>query len=90
MTLTHTAPAAPVSTLELFLDLVFVFTITQITSLVVRPRGSVDYLWAALVLLMVWWMHSGYIWLTSNVGSDKTTHRLLMFLLWPKRCLQYA
>ncbi|GAA4014395.1 low temperature requirement protein A [Deinococcus rubellus] len=69
----------PVSTLELFLDLVFVFTVTQITSLVVHPHGAVDYLRASLVLLIVWWMYSGYIWLTNNVGTDRTAYRLLMF-----------
>ncbi|HEV8648088.1 MAG TPA: low temperature requirement protein A [Actinomycetes bacterium] len=30
-----------VSTLELFLDLVFVFTVTQLTELVSHPTGSV-------------------------------------------------
>jgi len=69
----------PVSTLELFLDLVFVFTVTQITSLVVHPHGAADYLRAALVLLIVWWMYSGYIWLTSNVGTGRAVYRLLMF-----------
>ncbi|WP_293915114.1 low temperature requirement protein A [Deinococcus sp.] len=73
------APGAPVSTLELFLDLVFVFTITQLSNLVVHPDGAATYLHAALVLLMVWWMYSGYIWLTSNVGSHRTSYRLLMF-----------
>jgi len=71
--------AGPVSTLELFLDLVFVFTVTQITSLVVHPHGAADYLRAALVLLIVWWMYSGYIWLTSNVGTGRAAYRLLMF-----------
>ena len=74
----HPSPG-PVSTLELFLDLVFVFTVTQITSLVVHPHGAADYLRAALVLLIVWWMYSGYIWLTSNVGTGSTVYRLLMF-----------
>jgi low temperature requirement protein LtrA len=71
--------SAPVSTLELFLDLVFVFTITQLTSLVARPAGVLSYLHATLALLMVWWMYSGYIWLTSNVGGERAAYRLLMF-----------
>lgn len=71
--------SAPVSTLELFLDLVFVFTVTQITSLVVQPHGAADYLRASLVLLIVWWMYSGYIWLTNNVGTSRAAYRLLMF-----------
>ncbi|AWN23315.1 low temperature requirement protein A [Deinococcus irradiatisoli] len=72
-------PAAPVSTLELFLDLVFVFTVTQITTLATHPHGPADYLHAVLILLLVWWMYSGYIWLTSNIGTDSAAHRLLMF-----------
>ncbi|GGQ92863.1 low temperature requirement protein A [Deinococcus ruber] len=75
----HAPEDAPVSTLELFLDLVFVFTITQITNLVVHPVGVADYLHALFILLMVWWMYSGYIWLTSNVSTDQTVRRLLMF-----------
>ncbi|WP_425147526.1 low temperature requirement protein A [Deinococcus sp.] len=81
--------SAPVSTLELFLDLVFVFTVTQITGLIAHPSGAAHsltapsltapYLHALLILLLVWWMYSGYIWLTSNVGTDQAAHRLLMF-----------
>lgn len=68
-----------VSTLELFLDLVFVFTVTQLTSLIVGARNGADYLKAALVFMTIWWIYSGYVWLTSNVGTERTKHRLLMF-----------
>ena len=57
----------------------FVFTVTQITNLIVHPHSAREYLHAALVLLMVWWMYSGYIWLTNNIGTDQTVYRLLMF-----------
>ena len=69
----------PVSTLELFFDLVFVFTVTQLTGLIAHPAGALAYLQASLILLMVWWMYSGYIWLTSNVGTEAALHRLLIF-----------
>ncbi|GBF05627.1 hypothetical protein DAERI_050136 [Deinococcus aerius] len=68
-----------VSTLELFLDLVFVFTVTQLTSLIAGARNGADYLGAALVFMTIWWIYSGYVWLTSNVGTERTKHRLLMF-----------
>src|SRR3954469_18866151 len=67
-----------VSTLELFFDLVFVFTVTQVAHLVERAHGAGDYLRAVLVLAVVWWMYGGYAWLTSNVGTGRTTHRLLL------------
>lgn len=70
---------ARVSTLELFLDLVFVFTVTQLTSLIVEAKEPGDYLRAALVFATIWWIYSGYAWLTSNVGTEPTRRRLLMF-----------
>jgi low temperature requirement protein LtrA len=60
-----------VSTLELFFDLVFVFTITQLTSvLVLHPtlRGLAQ---VALMLGVIWWMYAGYAWLTNAVPPDR-------------------
>jgi low temperature requirement protein LtrA len=47
---------APVTTLELFFDLVFVFTVTQLTDLVLEPHGGAGYLQAFVVLWVIWWM----------------------------------
>jgi low temperature requirement protein LtrA len=69
-----------VSTLELFFDLVFVFTITQVTHLVTDAHGATDLLRAFLVLAVTWWMYDGYAWLTNNVGTDRTAARLLLLL----------
>jgi low temperature requirement protein LtrA len=71
--------AAPrVSTLELFFDLVFVFTITQLSEtlaedLTVATLGNV-----MLILAVVWWMYSGYAWLTNAVAPNSTTRRTLL------------
>jgi low temperature requirement protein LtrA len=50
----HPTPAdastVKVTTLELFFDLVFVFTITQVTGLVVKAHSLGDYYRALLVL----------------------------------------
>src|SRR4029079_6618860 len=58
--------AMRVSTIELFFDLVFVFTITQVTHLI----GHVPRVWelghAFLVLTLIWWMFSAYAWLTNS------------------------
>ena len=72
------SPDVRVSTLELFFDLVFVFTITQLAEtlaghLTVGTLGNV-----LLILFVVWWMYSGYAWLTNAVAPDSTTRRTLL------------
>jgi low temperature requirement protein LtrA len=66
-----------VSTIELFFDLVFVFTITQVTHLVEHAHRPLDFLLALLVLMLIWWMYAGYAWLTNAVGAE-TTMRLVL------------
>ena len=71
-------PAARVSTLELFFDLVFVFTITQVAHLVAHAHGALDLTKAFLILTIAWWMYGGYAWLTNNLGTTGLTIRLLL------------
>lgn len=66
-----------VSTIELFFDLVFVFTITQVTHLVEHAHSLLDFLLALLVLMLIWWMYAGYAWLTNAVGAE-TNMRLVL------------
>ena len=68
----------PVTMLELFFDLVFVFVITQITTLITASDGWTGYGHAALVLLVTWWMYDGFAWLANNVLPTAT--RLPMLL----------
>jgi len=65
----HENPSA-VSSIELFFDLVFVFVITQVTQLVEHAHGPMDFLRALLVLVPIWWMYGGYVWLTNNVRAN--------------------
>jgi low temperature requirement protein LtrA len=65
-----------VSTLELFFDLVFVFTITQIARLISTAHSAGDVGRAALILTIGWWMYGGYAWLTNNVGTEGLLRRL--------------
>lgn len=65
-------------TIELFFDLVFVFTITQITHLVEHAHGAVDLLHALAVLMLVWWMYGGYIWLTNHAHTPRSMRLVLM------------
>ena len=63
------AEAARVSNIELFFDLVFVFTITQLTHLVDQSQGPLDLLGAFLILVLIWWMYAGYAWLINATGA---------------------
>ena len=73
-------PPARVSTLELFFDLVFVFTITQLTSML---ASDVTFAAAGRVLLifgLLWWMYGGYAWLTNTRTPSQAPERLLLLL----------
>jgi low temperature requirement protein LtrA len=65
-----------VSTLELFFDLVFVFTITQLTGVLVAG-GDIHALGHVVVLFAaIWWMYDGYAWLTNAISTDRVRYRL--------------
>jgi low temperature requirement protein LtrA len=67
-----------VSTLELFFDLVFVFTITQLTSVLSddpTPRGLLR---VVLMLGVIYYMYGGYAWMTNAVATDRAARRLLL------------
>ncbi|MGW2580332.1 low temperature requirement protein A [Streptomyces virginiae] len=69
-----------VSTLELFFDLVFVFTITQLTVLLaddLTPRGAGQ---VVLIFTVLFWMYGGYAHLTNQVPPDRTVRRVLLML----------
>jgi low temperature requirement protein LtrA len=67
-----------VSTLELFFDLVFVFTVTQLTDVLVHHLDGVGVGRIVLVLVVIWWMYGGYAWLTNAVAPSSTTRRTLL------------
>jgi low temperature requirement protein LtrA len=63
-----------VTTLELFFDLVFVFTVTQLTAVLAHD----GVLRGATTLALVFWMYGGYAWLTNAVPPSTTTRRLIL------------
>ena len=67
-----------VSTLELFFDLVFVFTITQLTAVIGEHTGAAGLARAVLMLGLIWWMYGAYAWLTNAVAPNSTPRRLLL------------
>jgi low temperature requirement protein LtrA len=70
--------AQRVTTLELFFDLVFVFTITQLTTILFRAPDARGLLQVVVMLGVIWWMYAGYAWLTNAVRADSTSRRLLL------------
>jgi low temperature requirement protein LtrA len=67
-----------VTPLELFFDLVFVFAITQVTSLLAGHPTWGGVLRGMLVLVALWWAWTGYAWLTSTMDVDEGGVRLAM------------
>ena len=91
MTLSRPGPASPesgggggplrVSTLELFFDLVFAFTLTQLTARLAGGGFSVTTIAQVLLVFgVLWWMYGGYAWLTNARSPDSTGTRLLLLL----------
>jgi low temperature requirement protein LtrA len=79
-TLTPAAPSTDVTTLELFFDLVFVFTITQLAHVVHDSHDAEGYLRAGAILVVTWWMYDGYAWLSNNVGPTDVSTRVPMLM----------
>jgi low temperature requirement protein LtrA len=67
-----------VTPLELLFDLVFVFAITQVTSLLVHDPTWHGVLRGLLVLAAIWWAWTGYAWLTSTIDVDEGGVRLVI------------
>jgi len=68
------------SYLELFFDLVFVFALTQVASLLLADPSAAGFLRAALVFGLIWWAWGGYAWMTNAIDIESTGVRLLFLL----------
>ena len=68
------------TTLELFFDLVFVFTVTQLTATLGQDHGWGGVGRVVLLLLLMWWMYGGYAWLT-NAAPPVTPVRRAFLLV---------
>ena len=67
-----------VTPLELFFDLVFVFALTQVTSMLADDPTSGGVLRGLLVVSAVWWAWTLYAWLTSTLDVDEGGVRVAM------------
>jgi low temperature requirement protein LtrA len=76
----HADPAeeGQVTTLELFFDLVFVFTLTQLTAFLAESLSWEDLFQSFLVFIVLFWMYGGYAWLTNSVPPITPSRQLLL------------
>jgi low temperature requirement protein LtrA len=59
-----------VTTFELFFDLVYVFTLTQVTAYMAHEHTAVGMLQGLLLLALVWFSWSAYAWLGNQARAD--------------------
>jgi low temperature requirement protein LtrA len=76
--LTAQASEQRVSTLELFFDLVFVFTVTQLTSVLTHALSLRSFGHVVVMLALIWWMYGGYAWLTNSISTRELRQRAIL------------
>ena len=70
-----------VTPLELFFDLVFVFAITQVTTLLSNDPTWSGLLRGLIVLAALWWAWAAYAWLTNTLNPEEGLVRIAMFVV---------
>jgi low temperature requirement protein LtrA len=68
-----------VTPLELFFDLVFVLSFTQVTASIADDPSWEGLGEGLLILAAVWWAWAAYGWLTNAIDADQNANRLAMF-----------
>ncbi len=68
-----------VAPLELFFDLVFVFAITQVTTLMSEHPTWEGLAQGMLVLAAIWWAWVAYSWMTNTLDTDEGLVRVSIF-----------
>jgi low temperature requirement protein LtrA len=68
-----------VKPLELFFDLVFVFGLTQVTTMLSGDPTWGGLLRGVLVLGAIWWAWAAYAWLTNTLNPEEGIVRIAMF-----------
>jgi low temperature requirement protein LtrA len=70
---------ARVTPIELFFDLVFVFSLTQVTALMTRNLTGQGVVRGMLVLCLLWWCWVGFAWVGNVLRADEGIGRVAMF-----------
>jgi low temperature requirement protein LtrA len=68
------------SPIELLWDLVFVFAVTQVTTLLTRHLNWAGLGRAMLILALIWWAWSAFVWAANAQESDSTSLRLALLV----------
>ncbi|MCT9090112.1 low temperature requirement protein A [Streptomyces sp. ASQP_92] len=76
----ESATGRRVSTLELFFDLVFVFTITQLTVLLTHDLSFTQAGRVLLIFAVLFWMYGAYAYLTNQVPPETNARRFSLIL----------
>ncbi|MGB3555086.1 MAG: low temperature requirement protein A [Jannaschia sp.] len=74
-------PHLKVTTVELFFDLVYVFTIIQLSHYLLEHQTWLGALEAATLFAGVWWAWNYTAWAANWIDPDKPAGRVLMFAL---------
>jgi low temperature requirement protein LtrA len=69
-----------VTPLELFFDLVFVFAITRVTTMLAQDTTWGGIGRGLLVLAALWWAWCGFAWLTNAIDAEEGSGRLVIFV----------
>jgi low temperature requirement protein LtrA len=72
------AEESRVTSLELFFDLVFVFTLTQLTALLAKSLSWESLVQSFLIFIVLFWMYGGYVWLTNSIPPVTPSRQLLL------------
>ena len=67
-----------VTNVELFFDLVFAFTLTQLTALLSDRADGTGAAQTLLIFGLIWWMYGGYAWVTNSRPPHGPSERLLL------------
>jgi len=69
-----------VTALELFFDLVFVFALTQVTTLMAYDPSWLGLLRGMAVLTALWWAWVGYVWIGTTVDAEDGIARFVLLI----------
>jgi low temperature requirement protein LtrA len=72
---------APVTSLELFFDLVFVFAVTQVSHSLLEHLTWLGAVQALLLMMCVWWAWIYTTWITNWLNPENPAVRLLLLVL---------
>ncbi|MFI7606343.1 low temperature requirement protein A [Micromonospora sp. NPDC049366] len=64
---------------EVFFDVVFVLTVTQLVRLLDDDLDATNLGHTILIFGLLWYLYTGYVWLTNHVRPRGTTRKLLLF-----------